>query len=137
MPDAPNGYTEVDASMTEMTPHQRQAWEAVLPFAGVIAAGARPWPRTGLSTARWIAEVPTMPVAFRELWLGQEHLDIAALFGRPHAAAADDLCPHVVRWRGRLYLEDGHHRVVRWALRGDDCAVMRVYDLEEQADAAA
>jgi hypothetical protein len=74
----------------------------------------RPYPPTGLTTARWAAEVPTALVPFADLWLTQEYANILALFG--HTDRVSDAHPHVVRWHGICLLEDGHNRVVRAAL---------------------
>jgi hypothetical protein len=94
------------------------------PFAGVVTP--RPYPPTGLTTARWAAEVPTALVAFADLWLTQDHANIPALFG--HTDRVSDTYPHVVEWAGIRFLEDGHHRVVRTALTSPLTAMtMRVY----------
>ncbi len=39
-----------------------------------------------------------------------------------------DLFPHVVRWKGELYLEDGLHRTLRAALQQRETVAARVYD---------
>jgi hypothetical protein len=82
------------------------------PFAGVM--DVRPYPPTGLTTARWAAEVEPQTVEFAGLWLTQPSVNILALFG--HSDRASDGFPHVVAWQGIHLLEDGHHRVVRAAL---------------------
>lgn len=82
------------------------------PFAGVV--DQRPYPATGLTTARWAVEVPADNVQFADLWLTQPGVNILALFGRSDRIS--DQFPHVVAWQGRLWLEDGHNRVVRAAL---------------------
>lgn len=83
-----------------------------LPFKGISAG--RPYPPTGLTTARWIAEVPVEVVPLARLYLTQPGVDIAALFGLSEHIS--DRYPHVVAWDGELYLEDGHTRVVRVAM---------------------
>lgn len=83
-----------------------------LPFRGF--APHRPYPATGLSTARWAAEVDVEPVPACQLWLTQRCVQIAALFGVLDRDS--DSHPHVVAHDGELYLEDGHHRVVREVL---------------------
>jgi hypothetical protein len=94
------------------------------PFAGVMTA--RPYPPTGLTTARWSAEVPTELVVFADLWLTQEHVNSRALWG--HTIRVSDTYPHVVQWRGVRLLEDGHNRVVRAALTSSVTAMtMRVF----------
>jgi hypothetical protein len=84
------------------------------PFAALITD--RPWPPTGLTTARWIAEVPVLDVRLDELHLTQQHVNVAALFGHTDPAGSADTYPHVVEWAGCMWLEDGHNRVVRAAL---------------------
>jgi hypothetical protein len=94
------------------------------PFAGIVTP--RPYPPTGLTTARWAAEVQPVEVAFADLWLTQDHLRAPALFGIVDRES--DVYPHVVQWRGQRFLEDGHNRVVRAALTGDTTSLpMRVY----------
>lgn len=97
------------------------------PFKGIVQK--RPYPPTGLSTARWIVEVPTRPTAMHTLTLTQTGVRIGGLFGVKSAHAAADDFPHVVAYNGQLYLEDGHHRVVRAALT-TLCRIMlmRVYE---------
>jgi len=41
-----------------------------------------------------------------------------------------DLFPHVIHWRGQLYLEDGLHRAVRSALRNRTVLHARLLDLD-------
>jgi hypothetical protein len=88
--------------------------EVSFPFAGVMSV--RPYPPTGLTTARWRAEVPTALVDFAGLWLTQDGVDILALFGHSTRRHLSDTYPHVVAWQGMYLLEDGHCRVVRAAL---------------------
>lgn len=95
------------------------------PFAGVV--NPRPYPPTGLTTARWAAEVPVETVRFADLWLTQAGVNVPALFGLTDRVS--DVYPHVVRWQTMRLLEDGHHRVVRAALRhGLTEAPMRVFN---------
>jgi len=41
-----------------------------------------------------------------------------------------DLFPHVIRWRGELYLEDGLHRALRAALHQRSVLHVRVLELD-------
>ncbi len=41
-----------------------------------------------------------------------------------------DLFPHVIRWNGELYLEDGLHRALRAALHQRSVLHVRVLDLD-------
>lgn len=98
------------------------------PFAGVMCP--RIYPETGLTTARWQAEVPTRWVRFADLWLTQDHVDILALFGRSSRAAVSDEFPHVVVWQDIRLVEDGHCRIVRAALCADQTGMdMRVHHI--------
>lgn len=96
------------------------------PFAGVVSE--RPYPPTGLTTARWAAEVPARWVQFADLWLTQRGVDILAMFGLSERVS--DLYPHAVTWQGLMWLEDGHNRLLRRALRGEYEAEVRVYDID-------
>lgn len=96
------------------------------PFAAIITW--RPYPDTGLTTARWQAEIPVQDVPFAALTLTQDHLHIRALLGHSDPRGSTDAYPHAVRWVGRLYLEDGAHRAVRAALlSGRPSMPMRVF----------
>lgn len=95
-------------------------------FVGVISRdNGCPWGETGMSTARW-ASVPVWRVTIASLVATQPQLLIRAL--RPDAPApyAGDPYPHVICWGGVMYLEDGHHRVVRAALAGARTIAARV-----------
>lgn len=95
-----------------------------LPFAGII--DHRPYPPTGLTTKRWAGEVPPRDVNFADVFLTQPGVRVGPLFGVTDRVS--DSYPHVVYWRGFLYLEDGHHRVVRAAMsRTRQAMTMRVY----------
>jgi hypothetical protein len=98
----------------------------LFPFAGVVTP--RPYPPTGLTTARWKSEVPVRTVRFADLWLTQPAVVTLALFG--HTDRVSDSHPHVVRWQGICFLEDGHNRLVRAALQdGAHEADVRVFDI--------
>lgn len=93
------------------------------PFRGIVSE--RPYPETGLTTARWAKEVGVELVTFGELMLTQTGVVIPALFGVTERIS--DEYPHVVQYQGIRYLEDGHTRVVRAALsRGLRAMPMRV-----------
>lgn len=86
----------------------------------------RPYPPTGLTTELW-RHVSTIPVYLADLHLTQRSVWIAPLFGVKDAAGSTDVYPHVVSWRGELYLEDGHTRVLYQALAGTRVMRMRVF----------
>lgn len=77
----------------------------------------------GMSTARWVAEVPVRRVSM---------IDLVPIQTRPdhlHAAWAGgaDPYPHAVDVGGVLYLEDGHHRYWRAAALGARDLDVRVF----------
>jgi hypothetical protein len=86
-------------------------------FAGVISRdNGCPWGETGMTTAKW-RNLPTRTVTIAQLTATQPGVLLHALTGRPSPVGGDPF-PHVIDWDGNLYLEDGHHRVVRAALAG-------------------
>lgn len=92
----------------------------------------RPYPPTRLSTARWIEEVPVRAVRIDQLTTTQPHVGIGSvLWGTTNGP---DPYPHVVSWRGRLYLEDGHGRIVRALLDGRATFLCRVLERETWTD---
>lgn len=102
----------------------------MFPFKGILHSVVRPWKETGLSTKSWISDVATSLIAMEDLWLTQDGVYIHALFGEKLSSI--DPFPHVVIWHGEMYLEDGHHRVVKLALAGDLYLEARVYNLDEK-----
>jgi hypothetical protein len=95
------------------------------PFAGI--ACERPYPVSGLTTQRWIAEVGVYYVLFNELTLTQDGVYFAKLF---YEGLMRDSYPHAIAYSGKIYLEDGHHRVLRMALAGHTGMLMRVFKVE-------
>jgi Arc/MetJ family transcription regulator len=61
------------------------------------------------------ASVAPRQVRLDELITTKSTLDLGALLAED-STFFGDLFPHVVQWRGNLYLEDGLHRAVRTAL---------------------
>ncbi len=100
------------------------------PFKGVTSHEVRPWKETGLTTELWMSEVATKFVRMKDLWLLQDGVFIRGLFGEDSFSI--DPFPHVVICNGEMYLEDGHHRVVKLALAGDLYLEARVYNLDEK-----
>lgn len=86
-------------------------------FAGVISRdGGEPWGPTGMTSAKWLS-VPARELYISDLTATQPGVLFHALAGKP-APVGGDALPHVIAWRDGLYLEDGHHRVMRAALAG-------------------
>ena len=90
---------------------------------------ARPYPDHGhVSTRDW-ASIPPRQVRLADLVTTKSTLDLAALLSED-STFYGDLFPHVVRYQGALYLEDGLHRAVRTALHHRSIMHARVLDLD-------
>lgn len=100
-------------------------------FAGVISRDdGEPWGPTGMSSIRWFG-VPTRVVAIDELIATQPGVLFHGLRDDAPTPVGGDEIPHVISWHGRLYLEDGHHRVVRRRLAGGKTVQARVLEVED------
>ena len=89
----------------------------------------RPYPEHNLTMKDW-ADIPPRPVRLdqpittkRELALDRLLAEDSTFYG--------DLFPHVVQWRGELYLEDGLHRALRAALQQRPTLHARVLELDD------
>lgn len=99
-------------------------------FAGIISRDeGEPWGDTGMSTAKW-RTIPPRTVRIADLIATQPGILIHALSHEHATTVGGDPIPHVIDWDGRLYLEDGHHRAVRAALRGETHIEARVFLVE-------
>jgi len=86
-------------------------------FKAIISrVGGCPWGATGMTSATWLG-VPVETFAIADLTATQDGVYFHALAAGP-APVGGDPYPHVIEWAGGLYLEDGHHRVVRALLAG-------------------
>ena len=85
-----------------------------------------PWPPTGMNTEKW-RTLPLNQFPISELIAMQDGVYFHAL-AEDYVHMHDDW-PHVVLWNGEAYLEDGHHRVVKALLRGEEFIVARVLGL--------
>lgn len=94
-------------------------------FAGIDCA--RDWPPAGMTSARWLA-VPVRRIPLEQLTVTQEGIYLRPLIA-PTTPVGGDPLPHAVLWNGRLLLEDGHHRAVRAAIRGDRALDVRVLEV--------
>ena len=92
----------------------------LLPFASITE---RPYDQTLLKDVDWYTIRPTY-VQMADLHLTQGHCNIEGLFGKRYSTD-----PHirVVHWDERLYVEDGHHRLVEQALARNEVALARVF----------
>ncbi len=95
----------------------------------------RPYAEPGLSTREW-AKIPPRQVRLDDLITTKAVLDLHQLLARD-STFYGDLFPHVIHWRGELYLEDGLHRALRAALHQRAVVHARVLDLDSAAAASS
>ena len=88
----------------------------------------RPYPEHSLSSRDW-ANVSPSQVRLDQLITTKVSLDLNSLLAED-STFYGDLFPHVVLWRGQLYLEDGLHRALRAALHQRLVLHARVLDLD-------
>jgi Arc/MetJ family transcription regulator len=88
----------------------------------------RPYPDHARTTREW-AEVPPRPVRLDQLITTKAVLDLRLLLSKD-STFYGDLFPHVIHWRGELYLEDGLHRALGAALHQRSVLHARVLDLD-------
>lgn len=96
----------------------------------------RPYPDHGYDGPRQWGTIPPQQVRLDRLITTQRTLDLGTLLDED-STFYGDLFPHVVRWRGRLYLEDGVHRALRTALQHRQVMYARVLDLDAGRDGDA
>lgn len=80
-----------------------------------------------MTTALW-QQVPPREVELKKVNFSQEHLCISGILGllnggRPYAG---DPYPHLVWFGGKLWLVDGHHRVIISIIRGEQTIKARL-----------
>ena len=88
----------------------------------------RPYPDHGYDVADWAALAPRT-VRLDDLITTKSTLDLHSLLAE-ESTFFGDLFAHVVRWQGRLYLEDGLHRAVRAALAQRPTIHARILNLD-------
>jgi Arc/MetJ family transcription regulator len=104
---------------------------AHLNSAGVVfkqVGEGRPYPDHARSSREW-AEIPPRPVRLDQLITTKNVLDLHTVLAKD-STFYGDLFPHVIRWRGELYLEDGLHRALRAALHQRTVLHVRVLELD-------
>lgn len=89
----------------------------------------RPYPEHGYSTARQWSELSPQQVKLDQLVTTKSTLNLETLLSED-STFYGDLFPHVVRYRGTLYLEDGVHRALRSALHHRSVIHARILDLD-------
>src|SRR6202012_5342001 len=88
----------------------------------------RPYPDHARTGREW-AEIPPRPVRLDQLITTKNVLDLNSGLATD-SPFYGDLFPHVIRWQGELYLEDGLHRALRAALQQRSVLHVRVLELE-------
>lgn len=91
---------------------------------------SKPYPEHGYQTPKDWASVPPRQVRLDELVTTKGTLDLEALLAED-STFFGDLFPHVVQFKGTLYLEDGLHRAVRTALHQRTVLHARVLILDD------
>ena len=88
----------------------------------------RPYPEHGLSSRDW-AKIPPRQVRLDQLVTTKRELDLQSLLAKD-STFYGDLFPHVVAWKGEMFLEDGLHRALRAALHQRLVLHARVLELD-------
>lgn len=101
----------------------------MMPFKDIVDRDQIRWSTEGMTTARWMNEVPVYQVEIADLIATQPGVLLHALVEDFNEQSMDQY-PHVVGIGGSLYLEDGHHRVMRCLLRGITALPARILYVE-------
>ena len=88
----------------------------------------RPYPDHARTSREW-AEIPPRAVRLDQLITTKNVLDLRSVLSED-STFYGDLFPHVIRWHGELYLEDGLHRALRAALHQRSVLHVRVLELD-------
>lgn len=91
---------------------------------------SKPYPDHGYNSPKDWAAVAPRQVRLDELVTTKGTLDLEALLAED-STFFGDLFPHVVQFKGTLYLEDGLHRAVRTALHQRTVLHARVLVLDD------
>lgn len=95
------------------------------PFAGLVSKDNLP---AGPALTVW-KSLPTTYLPLNKIYLTQDKLQIAQIFVESPTDLEHDVFPHVGLWKSKLWLYNGHHRVVKYALRGITHYSFRVFEL--------
>lgn len=87
----------------------------------------RPYPEHARTSRDWTS-LPPRTVRLDELITTKRELSLDRVLA-DDSTFHGDLFPHVVSWRGALYLEDGLSRALRAALLGRDRIHARVLEM--------
>jgi Arc/MetJ family transcription regulator len=123
---------------------QKRAGGSICPFLAALnytqavifkqVGEGRPYPDHARTTREW-ADVPPRPVRLDQLITTKAVLDLRLLLDKD-STFYGDLFPHVIQWRGELYLEDGLHRALGAALHQRTVLHARVLNLDTGDQAA-
>ena len=94
----------------------------------------RPYPQ--VPPTEWL-RIPAVLVPIEDVVFTQEVLQIRSMLERTPVVTDGMSCEppkwdeaaHLVRWQGQLYVENGHHRLVRLMVMGATLARCRVLEL--------
>jgi len=101
-------------------------------FKGIISRdNGEPWGPTGMSTAKWL-HIEPQTVNIPDLTATQPGVLLHALIEQTVPVGGDRI-PHVIAWQGQMYLEDGHHRVMRALLAGQRTITARVLTVDGES----
>ena len=93
-----------------------------------LVGEGRPYPDHARTSREW-AEIPPRAVRLDQLITTKNVLDLRSVLSED-STFYGDLFPHVIRWHGELYLEDGLHRALRAALQQRSVLHVRVLELD-------
>lgn len=97
---------------------------------------SRPYPDHGYNSSRDWAGVSPRQVRLADLITTKDTLDLTQLLSED-STFFGDLFPHVIKYRGEMYLEDGLHRALRTALYRREVMHARVLDLDALTSSGA
>lgn len=98
-----------------------------LPFKAILAMS--PYDPDMVKSVVW-TELPPRLLNFRNLYLTVDTVQIQDLFTRDVRIWRAERLPHVVRYKGGLYLYEGHARIIRFALAGMPSTYVRIWSLD-------
>jgi Arc/MetJ family transcription regulator len=93
----------------------------------------RPYPDHGLVSTKDWSKIPPRQVKLSDIITTKNTLDLDTLLSED-STFYGDLFAHVVRWKGKLYLEDGLHRALRAALQQRNTLHVRVLSLSDEGE---
>lgn len=106
----------------------------VMPVIFQAVGDTRPYPEHGVNSPNAWSAIPPRMVRLDVLTTTRSTLNLHDLLAED-STFYGDLFPHVVAWRGRLFLEDGLHRALRAALAGRPTIHARVLQVGDDAGA--